>query len=98
MATLIKVDGTKKTVAPRDKNRGFTLDEIYELLECSVIEHIAVSNGNQEHMIVDEEAKLKAGWTERVNVEATRIFNNTYGAGRDVIVGDVLVCNNKEWK
>lgn len=98
MATLIKVDGTKKTVTPRNKKNGFTLDEIYELLGCSMIEHISVLNGKEEHMIVDEEGKLKEGWTERINAEATRIFDKSYGAGWDVVVGDVLMCSSKEWK
>lgn len=98
MATLIKVDGTKTVIVPKNKRKGFTLDEIYAALGCDTVQCVNVKNGAEENMICDEEAKCKAGWVDRINMEATRIFALTYGPGRDVIVGDVLMCNNKEWK
>lgn len=98
MATLIKVDGTKQTVTPRNKKNGFSLEEICDLLKCEVYEHVSVANGKEEHMLVDEYGKLREGWTERINKEATRIFDKTFGPGLDVIVGDVLLCSSKEWK
>ena len=98
MATLIRVDGTKTVIVPKNKRKGFTLDEIYTALSCDTVQCINVNNGAEENMICDEEAKLKEGWVDRINYEATRIFDKSYGPGRDVIVGDVLMCNNKEWK
>lgn len=97
MATLIKIDGTTQTVAPRNKRRGFTCEEVYALIGCDMIERISV-NGAEENMLVDEEAKMKEGWVDRINNKATEIFAKTYGRGRDLIVGDVLMCNSKEWK
>lgn len=98
MATLIKVDGTKKKITPKNKKRGFTLDEVYEALGYDCVQCVNVRNGAEENMLCDEEAKMKEGWVERINKEATRIFDKSYGPGRDVIVGDVLMCNCKEWK
>ena len=98
MATLIKIDGTRQEVHPSNKRRGFTLDEVYALLGCSMVQCVAVSNGKQETMIVDEEGKLKEGWPERINSEATAIYDRTYGPGRNLIVGNVLLCSHKEWK
>lgn len=98
MATLIKVDGTKTVITPRNKKRGFTLEEVYEAIGCDMVQCVNVNNGAEENMICDEEAKCKEGWMERVNREATRIFDKTYGPGRDVIIGDVLLCTRKEWK
>lgn len=98
MATLIKVDGTKTIVAPRNKRRGFTLQEVYDLLGCEMVQRISVRNGKEENMLMDEEAKLKEGWVERINNEASMIYARTYGPGRDLIVGDVLMCSSKEWK
>lgn len=98
MATLIKIDGTTQTVTPRNKRRGFTCEEVYALIGCDMIERISVRNGAEENMLVDEEAKMKEGWVDRINNKATDIFAKTYGRGVDLIVGDVLMCNNKEWR
>ena len=98
MATLIKVDGTKTVVTPRNKKTGFTLEEVYELLGCDCVQCVDVKNGAEKNMICDECGKCRIGWRDRVNQEATRLFDETYGAGRDLIVGDVLMCSNAEWK
>lgn len=98
MATLIKTDGTKKTVFPKNKRRGFTLQEVYDLLNIDMVQVVPVNNGAEELMLCDEEAKIKEGWFNRLNEEATRIFDRSYGVGRDVIIGDVLMCTCKEWK
>ena len=99
MATLIKVDGTKKTVTPRNKQNGFALEEVYELLGCSMVQCVRVGEGRQaRNMLMDEEGKLREGWLEKINETATEMFQTTYGPGADVIVGDVLICNNKEWQ
>lgn len=98
MATLIKVDGTVKTVAPKSKRNGFSLKEVYDLLGCDMVQCVNVNNGAEENMLCDEEAKCKEGWMERINAKATQIFDKSYGRGRDVIVGDVLMCTSKEWQ
>lgn len=98
MATLIKVDGTTKTVSPRNKRCGFTLEEVYALIGCDMVQCINVANGAEENMLMDEEGKMKENWVDCINKNATEIFTKTYGPGVDLIVGDVLMCSNKEWK
>lgn len=96
MATLIKVDGTKTEVFPKNKRKGFTLAEVYSLMSCSMVELVGPLDDGR-NMLVDEEGKLKAEWINRINSEATHLFRTRYGA-HDVIVGDVLLVTNKEFQ
>lgn len=96
MATLLKIDGTTKEVQPRNKKHGFTLDELYSLLDCSLIEAVGPMDDGRL-MICDEEGKLKEGWGERINALATHEYRVKYGP-IDVIVGNALLVNNKEFK
>lgn len=99
MATLIKIDGTQKTVTPRNKEKGFALEEVYELLDCSMVQCVRVGEGRQaRNMLMDEEGKLHEGWVEKINQTATFMFRATYPMSSDVVVGDVLICNKKEWQ
>ena len=45
-------------------------------------------------LIVDEIGKLKDGWTERINIRASRFYPGTFQG--DSIVGDVVLCA-REW-
>lgn len=98
MATLLKIDGTKKTILPANKKEGFTLDEIYAALDCTCVQRVYVNNGKESNMICDENAKCVQGWGTRINASATDLFDATYGRGRDLIVGNVLLCSDEEWK
>lgn len=100
MALLIRKDGSATTVSPANKRRGFTLDECYKAIGdgCGTVQQVNINHGVYCYMIVDEEGKLRQGWTQRINKEATRIYNQTYGADADIIVGNVLLCTEKEWK
>lgn len=60
MAILIDVNGEEKKVFPVDKKNGFTLEEIYSLIGCSVVE-IAYVFASGEMILVDEEGLLKEG-------------------------------------
>lgn len=96
MATLLKVDGTKIEVFPANKKKGFTLEECYKLLNCTCIEAPGPFTDGRL-MICDEEGKLKEGWRDRINAQATHIWREMYGP-TDVIVGDALMVTNKEFK
>ena len=96
MATLIKVDGTKTEVFPKNKRKGFTLAEVYSLMNCRLVELVGPLDDGRS-MLVDEEGKLKEGWNSRINSEATRLFQSRFGA-YDVIVGDVLLVTDKEFQ
>ena len=58
MATLLKTDGTKVQVSP--KNKRFTLKELYELIGngCDMIERVGPSKKG-ESLIVDEEGNFR---------------------------------------
>lgn len=45
MATLILENGTRRTVEPADRSRGFTLAECYALLDCTMIEMVRTQRG-----------------------------------------------------
>ena len=73
MASLIKHDGTTSEVEPSN-GTDFGLYELYKLLDCQTIEHIALANGKS--MICDEEAKMRNDWHKRINVRATQLFKD----------------------
>lgn len=72
-AVLLKVDGTKKFMMPKN-GTDFQLDELYELLECDMIERITLDEGLI--MIIDEEGKLKNDC--KINVAATEGYQICY--------------------
>jgi len=97
MATLIKVDGTTEEVTPAN-GESFTLKELQTLVG-GYIQMVDLAwlkkHGRLDpeidasYMIVDEEGKLK---NLLVNEVATKLI-----AGRDIIVGRALLCDDKEF-
>lgn len=94
MATLIKTDGTRSEVSPKNKKKGFTCQELYALIGCDLIEHVG-PNAKGESLIVDEEGKLKDKL--EVNVEATQWFRESFGP-YDIIFGNAVLVSNAEFK
>lgn len=90
-AKLLKVSGEVVEIEPKN-GTNFTLDELYEHLNCSLVE---VINLNQDDiMVVDEEGK----WTSNnvVNVNATKYAQENQAiTSWDYIAGDAIVCNRK---
>jgi hypothetical protein len=83
MATIIKVDGAKQNVEPKD-GKIFSLKELQEIVN-GYIELIPLDGGRL--MVVDEEGKLKAD--AQLNIEASRIANQR-------IVGDVIMIDKDQ--
>lgn len=96
MATLIKIDGTLEEVFPKDPKRGFTLQELYSLLNCDWVESCGYvkDEGGWRSLVVDEEGKLNC---KRVNEKATQIYQNTYNT-EDYIVGDAILVTDQEFQ
>jgi len=92
MAQLIKVNGIKQEVIPKDK-KNFKLPEMYNILNCKIIQFVRTKEGKL--MVIDEEGKLKDDWRNNINTKATELY--VHGE-LDPIVGDVLICQNKEIK
>ena len=87
MATLIKSNGTEIEVHPTGK--CFSLEELQSFVG-GYIEFVAIDK--EFYMIVNEEGKLMC---LPKNEKATRLYHRVRYT-EDVIVGDVLVCNNTE--
>lgn len=78
MAKLLKTDGSESFIYPLDKREGFTLEELYFILECDTIQTVRL--GKDYAMILDEESKLKEGAV--LNQAATDLYESYTGAKR----------------
>ena len=90
-AKLMKASGEVVEIEPKN-GTDFSLDELYEHLQCSLVE---VINLNQNDiMVVDEEGK----WASNnvVNVNATKCAQeNKAITSLDYIAGNAIVCDRK---
>lgn len=88
MATLIKPDGTKTEVRPKN-GKDFTIAELYTLIECTTVEVLYMAEGKS--MWIDEEGKFK---NPLHNLVAEMILRDSlHKIGRAMIPGDYLVGN-----
>lgn len=85
MAILLKTDGTKTELKPAS-GKLFNLRELQDAVK-GYIELVYLTDG--KIMVVNEEGKLNGF---EINHNATKLAN----LPNDVIVGDVLICSNKE--
>ena len=85
MAQIIKADGTKIDVIPKN-GTDFQLSELQEIVG-GYIE--IVFTKDDQLMVVNDEGKLNG---LPINEEATKLV------GYDLIVGDVLVCASSQIK
>ncbi len=87
MATILKTNGERKEVSPKNGS-DFQLDELQSIVG-GYIEILNLSNNRL--MLVNEEGKI---YGLPYNHEATElVVKEGY---HDVIVGDVLVCENSQ--
>ena len=89
MALLIKPDGDQVVVRPQDGY--FSLEEMYDYLECGCVQIIALHDGRL--MWIDEEGKLKP---HRINPVATELLARAGGIPGDYIAGSALVTEISE--
>lgn len=88
MAIVIKTDGTKDALQPKN-NKVFTLEE----LKSVVGGYIEIVPLTEDYlMVINEEGKLL---DLPINVVATRVYRASRNT-EDFIVGNVLICSNKE--
>lgn len=88
MAVVIRTDGSKQDVSPKNGTDFQFTDEAYDLIGASTIEIVPTIIPGMI-MLIDEEGKLQG---KPVNRAATRL----YPYDGDVIVGDVLLCRHDE--
>ncbi len=89
MAVLITPDGITKNVYAKENE--FTLNEMYSLLSCSMVQAITIEDGRV--MWIDEEGKLKP---HQVNPDATKMLHESGGMDDDYIAGPVLITEFSE--
>lgn len=91
MSFIIKTDGTVIPCNPKSKKQGFTLDELYASLDCSMVEVVDAKNltgALSPILICDEEGQYS---NKHTNTLASML------AGR-WLVGDVLLTESKNFK
>lgn len=97
MAQLLRYDGTiEEDLKPADPEAGFSLQEIYVLLGCDIVETIPLPDGDL--MILDEEGKMKVGASKKYNHRATILLHLAGGMPDDWICGHALICHDKEFQ
>lgn len=90
-AKLLKVSGEVMEIEPKN-GTDFKLDELYEHLNCSLIEVIYLNQ--DEIMVVYEEGKLTSN--NVINVNATMLAQENQAiTSWDYIVGDAIVCKTE---
>lgn len=92
MATLIKHTGEVSQVTPNN-GKTFSLEELQGFVG-GYIELIKLHDGKL--MFLNEEGKLKDDLKNKLNKTATLLLIDAGGLPGDYIVGDVIICNNKE--
>ena len=103
MAKIIYANGQELTCHPKDKEAGFSCEELYFLLSCSTIEMQEIKQTDDGNlMILDEEGKLS---DKPMNEKGTRLWEESHGLpvaqllmNGDHIVGDILICTDAEFK
>ena len=92
MARLLLPDGSERVVMPADAQAGFTLEEIYALLSCDMVEAIPVQHG---YMLIDEDGKHKKDLAK--NPAATTLLAQAGGIPGDYVLGAALVVDFHEF-
>ena len=87
-AILIKTTGETTFVTPKN-GKDFTLEELYTLIGCDMIEVVYPEWDSDCIFVIDEEGKLNG---KDINYPATLMWG--YG-GADVLVGDVIYCKSE---
>ena len=94
MAKLFRTDGT--AMKKKKKNgTDFQLDELYEALDCELVEVIRIPWAGKI-VIMDEEGKFCG---KGVNEEITHYLRyHSAIASCDYIIGDAIICGTEEFR
>lgn len=93
VSLLLRTDRTLEPVAPKSTRRGFTLDELYNLLNCRMVEVVyldrPVKGFKEPILICDEEGTFDS--RNEVNLYASHLAGTR-------IVGNVILTESKNLK
>lgn len=100
MALLLGFDGRCEVVTPADKEKGFSLAEMYVLIGCTMIEVVYLTNPPGRILIIDEEGKFRTDVDQRFNRQATDLLVAGDHIEGDWITGNALLVmdNGVEFK
>ncbi len=87
-AILIHEDSKTESIKP-ENGKDFSLQELYKLLNCELVEIVYIRNSNKI-LIIDEEGKLKPN--PILNLKATQM------CPPHTIVGKAVLCNKSMFK
>ena len=93
-ALFIKADGKLEFIEP-ENGTDFSLEELYEKLNCDLVEVVYPYVHSGCILIIDEEGKL---FSKRPNLIATAIFECGDANACDFIVGDAILCRTEMFK
>ena len=92
MAKLFRTDGTAMDITPKN-GTDFQLDELYEALDCELVEVIRIPWAGKI-VVIDEEGKFSG---KGVNEEITHYLRyHSAIASYDYIIGDAIICGTEE--
>lgn len=90
------LDGEQEPVetTPQNKKKGFKLQELYQQLDCDMVEVVPLGDSGLI-LICDEEGKFRD--VNTVNVGATLIWWDLvpHAKNADVIVGKAIICKTE---
>jgi hypothetical protein len=84
---VIKVDGTILPIAPQNPKKGYSLEEMYRVIDTHMVQIVPTKDGKMI-MVCDEEAMFN---NKQYNPAASM------AAGQHIL-GDVIVCANSHVK
>lgn len=91
MAQLVKADGQVLDICPAN-GTNFRLQEVQKLVDGYVE---LVTADKDTFFLMDEEGKLK---TKPINHVATKMLADKIGFNQHLLVGDIVICNQSEFR
>lgn len=85
-----------------ENNKKYTLEEIKKYIGCRYAQVMYSRKGKPGERLVffgDEDAKLQAGWQQRINPSATELAKANAAIGEDdCLVGNIFYCKEKHFE
>tara|TARA_R100000655_G_scaffold108878_2_gene161862 strand:- start:3973 stop:4293 length:321 start_codon:yes stop_codon:yes gene_type:complete len=90
------IEPSRKLTKVQPKGKFFTLQEMYDLIDCKTIE-MARSKFDGYTLIFDEEYQLNTGWWNDMNLTATQCLHETFRPMQtNFLGGKVMLVKNEQ--
>jgi hypothetical protein len=97
MATLLNPDGSTLEITPEDRAKGFSLEELYMLLDCDIVQRLKLGGDPERFMLMDENAKIRNP-SPMINLKASSILREIGWPRYTYVSGKVLLVTRKEFQ